>query len=114
MKVTFVNNEELRNYIAVEILPDYLGGSVKVNHKDWLSECQKLVLDKSSTCNSYYYFKCQNNGNDPDVEKTTNRKRQFNDLNDFEDKKLNKKQISSTTNFENDVIKMIEPLPFNN
>lgn len=124
MKVTFVNNEELRNYIAVEMLPDYLGGSVKLNHKDWLTECQKLVLDKASTCNSYYFSKCQNGNsnvneatsNNPEAEKTTNRKRQINDLNDFEDNKLNKKQISSTTEFESDdfLIKKIDPLPFTN
>ena len=109
------------------MLPDYLGGSVKLNHKDWLAECQKLVLDKASTCTSYYFSKCQTNLNgnineneatsiNQEAEKTTNRKRQINDLNDFEDNKLNKKQISSATEFETDdfLIKKMDPLPFTN
>ena len=36
-------------------MPDYLGGSVNINHKEWLVECNKLVTNRASTCNNYYY-----------------------------------------------------------
>lgn len=52
----FVTNEELKNQVPAEILPDYLGGNVKLNHKAWLAECNKLVTNKASTCSYYYHF----------------------------------------------------------
>ena len=42
--------------MPLDLLPDYLGGHVKLNHHAWLVECHKLVTNKASTCNSYYHF----------------------------------------------------------
>jgi tyrosine-protein phosphatase non-receptor type 9 len=52
-RVTFVTNDDVKQFVPLEILPDYLGGCVKVDHKKWLKECERLVNNKSSTC--YYY-----------------------------------------------------------
>jgi hypothetical protein len=49
-----VKNEEIKNYVSTDILPDYLGGCVKLDHKAWLSECSRLVSNKTSTCFCYY------------------------------------------------------------
>lgn len=54
-RVLFVSNEELKNQIPVEILPDYLGGTYKLDHKSWLTQCNKLVQNNVSTCSYYYY-----------------------------------------------------------
>jgi tyrosine-protein phosphatase non-receptor type 9 len=53
-RVFFVTNEELVTQVPAEILPDYLGGKAKINHKTWLVECNKLVTNKASTCSFYY------------------------------------------------------------
>jgi len=53
-RVVFVKNEEIKNYVSTDILPDYLGGCVKLDHKAWLSECSRLVSNKASTCFCYY------------------------------------------------------------
>lgn len=60
-----MSTDELKNQIPIEVLPDYLGGVVKLNHSSWLIECNKLVTNKASTCSGYYYFNSQNtiNGN---------------------------------------------------
>lgn len=54
-RVLFVSNEELKNQIPVEILPDYLGGTCKLDHKNWLTQCNRLVQNNVSTCSYYYY-----------------------------------------------------------
>jgi hypothetical protein len=53
-KVSFVTNEELKSMVPVDILPNYLGGNVKLDHKHWLKECNRLITNKTSTC--YYYY----------------------------------------------------------
>ena len=126
-KVLFVTNEELRSQVSVEILPDYLGGSVKLNHHNWLIECNKLVTNKASTCNFYYTMSSNNkshgskvNGHTPSEtthEILSNRKRQSTDLNGLEEKKPFKKQIpnylaSESSNSMNLNTNNIEPLPF--
>ena len=50
-----MTSEELKNQIPSEILPDYLGGTFKLNHKNWLIECNKLITNKSSTAYTYYH-----------------------------------------------------------
>lgn len=59
-----MTNDELKNQVPSEILPDYLGGTAKLNHKSWLIECNKLVTNKASTCNNYYFnsFRPSQNG----------------------------------------------------
>ena len=52
----FVSNEELATEIPAHILPDHLGGRLKLEHDKWLRECDRLVADQASTCNCYYYF----------------------------------------------------------
>ena len=49
--------------MPIEILPDYLGGNVKLNHRSWLNECNKLVKNKMSTCSYYYYDSPNENEN---------------------------------------------------
>ena len=49
--------------MPLEILPDYMGGHVKLNHHGWLVECHKLVTNKASTCNSYYHFSAKSTSN---------------------------------------------------
>ena len=53
-RVFFVSNDELAEQVPIEILPDYLGGNHKIDHKKWLIECNKLVSNKASTCSFYY------------------------------------------------------------
>ena len=132
LKVLFVTNEELKSQVSVEILPDYLGGSVQLNHRNWLTECNKLVTNKSSTCN-YYYAMSNNNNNssksqilkvngtvkplETTNEILSNRKRQSTDVNGLDEKKSFKKQIpnnltsESTNSLMLDTDK-IQPLPF--
>ena len=95
-QVLFVSNEELRNQVPVEILPDSLGGLVKLNHRSWLAECEKLVTNRASTCHCYYFnSKRQNSAANGDVIQTdnsnqdalSNRKRPLSDFIDVEDKK---------------------------
>lgn len=134
LKVLFITNEELKSQVSAEILPDYLGGSVKLNHRNWLIECNKLVTNKSSTCNFYYTMNNNNNrnsnsqsqslkanGNLKPIETTneilSNRKRQSTDLNGLDEKKSYKKQIPNnlTSESTNSLIfdtKKIDPLPF--
>lgn len=119
-RVAFVSNEELKNQIPIEILPDYLGGAFKLDHKNWLNECNKLVKNDISTC-SYYYYEDENSANktedtdnsitkdlnysmtsyDNELLNGSNRKRPLIDQNDVE----SKKQIIEKDNFP-------EPLPF--
>lgn len=54
-RVLFVSNDELKSQIPAEILPDYLGGTYKLDHKSWLTQCNKLVQNNISTCSCYYY-----------------------------------------------------------
>lgn len=114
----FVSNDELKAQIPNEILPEYLGGSFKVNHKSWLAECNKLVLNNFSTC-SYYYYEDENittktdesseiikdlnysMTGSTDNEIVANRKRQILNQDDVE----TKKQILGIDSFP-------EPLPF--
>lgn len=115
MKVSFVTNEELKNQIPNEILPDYLGGALKLDHKNWLAECNKLVRNEISTC-SYYYYEDETETKSCEITKdlnysttelnnadevSTNRKRSLPDQNDVEIKK----QIIEKDNFP-------EPLAF--
>jgi hypothetical protein len=46
--------------VPIDILPNYLGGNVKLDHKNWLNECNRLITNKTSTCYYYYYFKKTN------------------------------------------------------
>jgi tyrosine-protein phosphatase non-receptor type 9 len=116
-RVLFVTNDELKSQVSVEILPDHLGGSVKLNHRHWLIECNKLVTNKASTCNFYYTMNNHNNNNienEHSIEILSNRKRQSTDSNSLEDKKPYKKQIASNnSDLTLNAIK-IDPLPFNN
>lgn len=140
-RVLFVSNEELRNQIPPEILPDYLGGTAVLNHSSWLIECNKLVTNKASTCSFYYYtdedessqnsslennnrkskmqsIKKTDNKDDDDEEFNANRKRQSTDFLDIEEKKNPKKQLSSNSpplSFSTKLITdKIEPIPFVN
>lgn len=67
----FVTNEELKNQIPPEILPDYLGGNAKLNHKAWLIECYKLVTNKASTCSYYYHLSPPSNTSNNKAQTTT-------------------------------------------
>ena len=51
--------------VPAEILPNYLGGNVKLDHKNWLKECNRLITNKTSTCFYYYltHKKANNNNN---------------------------------------------------
>ncbi|CAF0720499.1 unnamed protein product [Brachionus calyciflorus] len=136
-RVLFVSNEELRNQIPPEILPDYLGGTAVLNHTNWLIECNKLVTNKASTCSYYYYSddsssscSSKNNSlehkkskkmqkkNDDDDEFNENKKRQSSDFLDIEEKKNPKKQLSSNSPpnlFSTKLLtEKIEPIPFVN
>ncbi|RMZ94997.1 tyrosine- phosphatase non-receptor type 9 [Brachionus plicatilis] len=128
-RVLFVSNEELRNQIPPEILPEYLGGTAVLNHSNWLIECNKLVTNKASTCSFYYIFdsvkknkkfkmsnsdKTQKREDDED-ELNVNRKRQSTDILDIEEKSKAKKQLSSDSPppfFPNKIAEKIEPIPF--
>lgn len=68
-----MTNEELKNQIPIEILPDYLGGIVKINHRNWLIECNKLVTNKASTC-SFYYFSSKNCDSNSNCKENQNQK----------------------------------------
>ncbi len=54
-RVLFVTNDEIKTQIPNEILPDYLGGKLQLNHKTWLNDCNQLVRNEISTCSHYYY-----------------------------------------------------------
>lgn len=124
----FVSNEELKNQIPPEILPDYLGGTAVLNHSDWLIECNKLVTNKASTCNFYYIFDSDKKNKkfrminsdkvqkeDDEDELNVNRKRQSKDILDIEEKNKAKKQLSSDSPppmFTNKIAEKIEPIPF--
>ncbi len=54
-RVLFVTNDEIKTLIPNEILPDYLGGTLQLNHKNWLNDCNNLVRNEISTCSHYYY-----------------------------------------------------------
>ena len=118
--MAFVTNEELKNQIPAEILPDYLGGAFKLDHKNWLNKCNKLVKNDISTCSYYYYedessaIKLEDTENsitkdlnysmssyDNELISASNRKRPLLDQNDVE----SKKQIIEKDNFP-------EPLAF--
>lgn len=58
-----MSNDELKNQVPLDILPEHLGGNAKLNHKNWLAECHKLVSNKASTCSYYYYIGTNNNNN---------------------------------------------------
>lgn len=118
-RVMFVTNEEIKNQVPNEILPDYMGGTLQLNHKSWLNECKQLVRNEMSTCSHYYYedeneAKSESNAgeitkdlnysmteHDNDSEVSNNRKRPLSEQNEVE----NKKQITEKDNFP-------EPLPF--
>lgn len=132
LQVLFITNEELKSQVSAEILPDYLGGSVKLNHRNWLVECNKLVTNRSSTCNYYYTMSNTTTFNSKSqtlkvndtlkpIETTneiiSNRKRQSTDLNGLDEKKSFKKQIPNNLTSENTNslifdTKKLDPLPF--
>jgi hypothetical protein len=51
-----VTNEELKNQVPLHLIPESLGGVLKHNHQQWLSECDKLISNPASTSSSYYHF----------------------------------------------------------
>ena len=111
----FVTNEELKSHIPNEILPDYLGGYVKLNHQNWLIECNKLVTNAASTCSYYYCFSSSSNStNGPNSSLAHNRKRQLADFNDLSDKKQLKKNVTQNEKTALNIAEKIEPLPSQN
>ena len=115
-KVLFVTNEELKSHIPSEILPDHLGGYVKLNHQNWLLECNKLVTNAASTCSYYYCFSLSpsNSTNGPSSSSAHNRKRQLSDMNDLTDKKQLKKNAIQNEKTALNIAEKIEPLPSQN
>jgi hypothetical protein len=110
-----VTNEELKTHIPNEILPDYLGGYVKLNHLNWLIECNKLVTNAASTCSYYYCTSLSpNSTNGPISSMAHNRKRQLSDLNDLGDKKPLKKNATQNEKNTLNIAEKIEPLPSQN
>ena len=51
----FITNDELKNQLPLNLIPDYLGGTHKINHQGWLSECNKLITNRCSTSGAYYF-----------------------------------------------------------
>ena len=120
-QVLFVSNEELRNQVPVEILPDNLGGLVKLNHRSWLTECEKLVTNRASTCHCYYYNskQRQNSGANGDLLQTdnqdalSNRKRPLSDFIDVEDKKAKIAALNGQEDKDDQLAThKIAPVPF--
>lgn len=123
-----MSNEELKNQIPPEILPDYLGGRVVLNHSNWLVECNKLVTNKASTCSFYYTFDNEKKNKkfkmnnlekvqkeDDEEELNVNRKRQSKDIMDIGEKTKAKKQLSSDSPpsmLSQKIAEKIQPVPF--
>ena len=96
-KMLFITNEELKNQIPTSLIPDYLGGSLKIDHSQWLAECQKLITSQVSTSSSYYFYSTVDSLNKEQFKLLTSRKRQQSNSenNDHldEEKQVPKKQI---------------------
>ena len=71
MKVSFVTNDEIKQMVPTEILPNYFGGSVNLDHQNWLKECNRLITNKTSTC---YFYYCKTSKNDGFCEKIASAK----------------------------------------
>jgi len=99
-----------------EILPDHLGGLVKLNHQNWLIECNKLVTNAASTCSYYYCFSSSlsNSTNGANSSLAHNRKRQLSDMNDLSDKKQLKKNTIQNDKTALNIAEKIEPLSSQN
>jgi tyrosine-protein phosphatase non-receptor type 9 len=98
-RVFFVTNDELAEQVPVEILPDYLGGNVKIDHKRWLVECNKLVTNNSSSCKVYYSSSSISSISSMSTTSSSNSSKKYSQNNDF---------IKNKENF----CRNIEPLPF--